>query len=376
MLADRTSRSGSRGPKRERGFALLLVFALAASVAILVYLEIPRVAFERQRDKEALLIDRGEQYARAIELYARKTRTYPQSLDQLEQGQTVRYLRRRYKDPMSGKDEWRLIHMGPNGMYVDSKVHKVAGELGSEDVGPSVLASRIQGIGQSASILPQDGQGVPAGLQKRASDRIIPGSNPGGGSGDPGQNGSDPNAPNQAPNNLGQADATRFPFPAGQTDLQQQGNTQSGATPTLGSVLPSAQQDATNNQAASAPPQAMQAIQSILGGQRAAPASGGSSGQPGAAGAQGMGGGSGMGAGLAGVATTVEMEGIRRYKDHSNYSEWEFLYDPKSANGQGMGTGNTQNGGVGNGNGGAPGVPFGGMPGGGSPAPAGPIPKN
>jgi hypothetical protein len=46
-----------------------------------------------------------------------------------------------------------------------------------------------------------------------------------------------------------------------------------------------------------------------------------------------------LGGGLAGVATTVEMEGIRRYKDHSNYSEWEFVYDPKDAQGQGTGTG-------------------------------------
>lgn len=355
VLKHRSARRCERKPKRERGFALLLVFALAASVAILVYLEIPRVAFERQRDKEALLIDRGEQYARAIELYARKTHKYPQSLDELEHAQTIRFLRRRYKDPMTGKDEWRLVHMNANGQYVDSKVHKAAGAVANEDSGPSVLASRIQGIGQSATLLPQDGQNVSAGLQKRASDRIIPGSKPGAGSAEPGQIGSPdaPQDPSQPQNNAAQAGTTpgglansaRFPFPAQQAvDPQQQGNPQNPPPP-FGSVLPPGQQDGSNanisNPASSAQPQAMQAIQSILGAQRAAPAGAGgvavAGGVAGAGGGQvGIGGGSALGAGLAGVATTVVMEGIRRYKDHSNYSEWEFLYDPKEAQGQGQ----------------------------------------
>jgi type II secretory pathway pseudopilin PulG len=175
LFEHRPARKRERVPRRERGFALLLVFALAASVAILIYLEIPRVAFERQRDKEALLIDRGEQYARAIELYARKMNKYPQTLDDLEKAQTVRFLRRRYKDPMTGKDEWRLVHMNANGQYVDSKVHKAAGALDKQDSGPSILASKFQGVGASATVISQDGQGASAALQKRASDRISPG---------------------------------------------------------------------------------------------------------------------------------------------------------------------------------------------------------
>ena len=38
----------------ERGFALLLVFVLAGIIAIALYKEIPRVAFEKQRDREQL----------------------------------------------------------------------------------------------------------------------------------------------------------------------------------------------------------------------------------------------------------------------------------------------------------------------------------
>jgi hypothetical protein len=357
---------------------------MAASVAILIYLEIPRVAFERQRDKEALLIDRGEQYSRAIELYARKMKKYPQNLDDLEHAQTVRFLRRRYKDPMTGKDEWRLVHMNANGQYVDSKVHKAAGALEKEDKGPSVLASKIQGIGQSATLINQEGQGVSAALQKRASDRISPGGSGAAGAVDAGQGGAadatqDPNQQNNAAQAGqaagvapgGAAGSARFPVPApSATGSQQQGTAQNAS---LGSALPSSQQDATGSTSSSSgatQSQAVQAVQAILGSQSSSTTT---TSRPGSTGAGQAGGApSGLGAGLVGVATTVEMEGIRRYKEHSNYSEWEFIFDPNdatnkaSANAQGK-TGNTSSNSAGS--------AFGGMTGG-VPAPPGGAPNN
>jgi hypothetical protein len=34
-----------------------------------------------------------------------------------------------------------------------------------------------------------------------------------------------------------------------------------------------------------------------------------------------------IGGGIAGVASTADEDGIKIYNDHSNYKEWEFLYD-------------------------------------------------
>lgn len=119
-----------REPRRnsESGFALLFVFALAAAAALMLYTELPRVAFQSQREKEELLIARGEQYARAIQLYIRKFNKYPASLDDLEKTNNIRFLRRRYKDPMTGKQEWRLIHAGPGGVLTDSLTQKQPGQ--------------------------------------------------------------------------------------------------------------------------------------------------------------------------------------------------------------------------------------------------------
>ena len=68
----------------ESGFALLLVFLMAAIMAISLYMEIPRVAFETQRQKEQLLIERGEQYKRAIQVFIRTNGRYPTKIEDLD----------------------------------------------------------------------------------------------------------------------------------------------------------------------------------------------------------------------------------------------------------------------------------------------------
>src|SRR5579864_4154502 len=96
---------------KEKGFALLFVFLMAAIIALYLYSQLPRVAFESERDKEQVLIDRGEQYKRAIQLYVIAVKKYPAKIEDLENTNEKRYLRQRYIDPMTGKDEWRLIHV-------------------------------------------------------------------------------------------------------------------------------------------------------------------------------------------------------------------------------------------------------------------------
>ena len=81
---------------RESGFAMLLVFLMAATIAITLYLEIPRVAFKAQRQKEQLLIERGEQYKRAIQLFVRVNGRYPGDLKDLENFNNRRFLRHKF----------------------------------------------------------------------------------------------------------------------------------------------------------------------------------------------------------------------------------------------------------------------------------------
>src|ERR1700743_3073480 len=109
-----------RKRNQESGYALLLICAMAAILAITLYKEVPRVAFEAQRDKEQLLVDRGQEYQRAVALFVHKYNRFPNSMDELENTNRERYLRRKFVDPMTGKADWRILHAGPGGVITDS----------------------------------------------------------------------------------------------------------------------------------------------------------------------------------------------------------------------------------------------------------------
>ena len=122
-----------RSNREEGGYALLLVLLLAAGIAISLYMEMPRIAFETQRNREEMVVDRGEQYKRAIQLFVRANKRYPSKIEDLESFNDKRYLRHRFINPMTGKDDWRLVHVGPNGMLTDSLVKKNTNPLGGKD---------------------------------------------------------------------------------------------------------------------------------------------------------------------------------------------------------------------------------------------------
>ena len=94
------------------GYALLAVLLLLALILLATMAAAPRVAQEIRRDREEELIHRGTQYARAIKRYYKKFGHYPASVSQLEDTNHLRFLRRRFKDPLTASGEWRLIHVG------------------------------------------------------------------------------------------------------------------------------------------------------------------------------------------------------------------------------------------------------------------------
>lgn len=106
------SRQSVRQPDPEAGFILLMVLFLMVLLLIALAVAAPRVARSIQRDKETELVHRGEQYKRAIKLYYKRFGSYPSSIDQLVNTNNIRFLRKRYTDPITGKDDWRLIYLG------------------------------------------------------------------------------------------------------------------------------------------------------------------------------------------------------------------------------------------------------------------------
>ncbi|HLJ28076.1 MAG TPA: hypothetical protein VKY85_15300 [Candidatus Angelobacter sp.] len=99
-------------PAGERGYVLLAILLLMTLMVVALTIEAPRIAQQIKREKEEELIHRGNEYRNAIRKYFRKFGRYPLSMDQLETTNNMRFLRKRYKDPFTGKDDWRLLHPG------------------------------------------------------------------------------------------------------------------------------------------------------------------------------------------------------------------------------------------------------------------------
>jgi type II secretory pathway pseudopilin PulG len=96
----------------EEGFLLLGVIVMIALVLIFLSVAAPIIATDLRREKELEAVHRGQQYVHAVRLYHLKTNAYPADVKQLEKTNNERYLRQRYLDPMTGKDDWKLIGVG------------------------------------------------------------------------------------------------------------------------------------------------------------------------------------------------------------------------------------------------------------------------
>jgi len=383
--------------KSEQGYALIFVFAMSAMMAMMLYLEMPRLALEMQRNREEQLIQRGEQYVRAIKVFTKKMKKYPQTIEELEGANGVRFLRRRYLDPMTGKDEWRLIHADSSGRLTDSLVQKAAvpGQTDPSQVGEKAANTFVsEGASFGSAGDPNSGR-VAQALNRRASEQPgaagappLPGAqNPSGIStyndplqqqqlqqqqmqqqqsmvpimgpngqpiqrvpGLPGQFGQYPTqaansqtggGANSTANNGGSSFGSGYggtgsspPPPPGPQQVpgyQPGGPVPGGFRPgggsnSFGSPIPGQPVPGGPPGGIAVNP-ATQLIQNIL----TRPNPQGLANLQGGAGVQGLGGG------IAGVASKYDAEGIKVYKEKTNYKEWEFVYDPSKEQKGGQG---------------------------------------
>ena len=98
------------GQAGQRGYAMAALLVSVSIMAIIMTALLPVWKQQARREKEAELAFRGEQWARAIYLFTTKNGgQYPPNLDVLVQG---RYVRKKYKDPMTTDGEWQPIFLG------------------------------------------------------------------------------------------------------------------------------------------------------------------------------------------------------------------------------------------------------------------------
>jgi type II secretory pathway pseudopilin PulG len=101
-----------RGPGQgEDGYVLMFLLLTMALMIIFAAVIVPTIKFQIERDREEELIHRGVEYSRAIRKYFKRFGRYPARIENLESSNNYRFLRKRYKDPITGED-FKLLHIG------------------------------------------------------------------------------------------------------------------------------------------------------------------------------------------------------------------------------------------------------------------------
>ena len=101
----------------EDGYTLVVVVMVVAIMAIMMAVAVQTVSFQMQREREAELIFRGQQYAEGVRLYRQKYGRYPMRMKELWEADP-KVLRQKWTDPITGSEDWGLVYLGQEGQQV------------------------------------------------------------------------------------------------------------------------------------------------------------------------------------------------------------------------------------------------------------------
>jgi type II secretory pathway pseudopilin PulG len=129
----------------------MLAMALIAISLLTVW---PAIKLQIRRDNEEEMTHRALQYSRAVKRFYRKFGRYPARIEELENTNEVRSLRKRYKDPITGED-FKVLHLADIMMLNANSGQPGFTGLGNAN-GPNGPSNRSQGgLGASSSQLGQ-----------------------------------------------------------------------------------------------------------------------------------------------------------------------------------------------------------------------------
>lgn len=272
--------------RRDSGAMLLAVLFMMAIMVITALAVAPAFIQQAKRDREEEMIHRGTEYARAIKKYYKKFGQYPANLEQLEKTNNMRFLRRRYKDPLAKDGQWRLLHAADVASLVGAQGLAIPGAQRGQAAG-ALGPSLGQGSANAgASQLGQLANTAPAGAQLSQQQQVAILANQVGAA--------------------AQQSGGTSPFGATGTGTAGVGTSGSQATSGTGTTPSSGSG----------------------GGQDSNP-------QPGQTGSNntifgntGVGGQTFGGGAIVGVASKSKDPTIRIYNKKKNYDEWQFIYMP------------------------------------------------
>jgi type II secretory pathway pseudopilin PulG len=108
--------STSSPQKPARGYMLITLMLAMALISMALLAVLPAIKQQIRRDQEEEMRHRGTAYMRAIQHFYKKLGRYPSRIEDLESTNNVRFLRKRYtdpinRDPKTGKErDFKLLH--------------------------------------------------------------------------------------------------------------------------------------------------------------------------------------------------------------------------------------------------------------------------
>jgi hypothetical protein len=314
----------------EAGYAYIMALALIVATIIGSQVVLENLATQGRRQREQETIWRGNQWARAIRLYYRKTGHYPQSIDDLENGlPDLHFLRAAaIKDPMEPDDgSWRLIYVNSTGQIIGSVRYATLQQMALLDLNngqmPGTQATGLPGAVSAASLSSTFGNSS----SNDTGNSDTSSSSPGGG------NGAAPGGSASVGGTTGQGGPQGTASPG---DISSQAPSTSSA-PTDNTSGPGASQNSSSTET-SAFGQGQSA--STFGstgsnalGQNANPLAQLTQLQP-----TGPVDGPVIGAFLTGVGvpTAIDQKSIKIYHGGKKYKDWEFIWNPLEDQAQAM----------------------------------------
>jgi len=100
----------------QRGYMLITLMLALALITIAMLTVLPEIGQQIRRDREEEMRHRGTAYMRAIQHFFKKFGRYPMRVEELENTNNLRFLRKRYKDPINrdpatGQEkDFKLLH--------------------------------------------------------------------------------------------------------------------------------------------------------------------------------------------------------------------------------------------------------------------------
>jgi len=178
--------SAAGGAAGEDGFMLLGLIVAIAIILLVMGVAASKVTLSLHREREVESARRANQYVRAIRVYYRKFGHYPGSIQQLENTNKIRFLRQDYIDPLTGKNDWRMIAVGQNKTTVMGFFGQPLAGIASQGLG--ALAGSLSTGGGFPGGAGAGGVG-PGGVGGAGTNGTTGGTGGGGGTGSAGTGG-------------------------------------------------------------------------------------------------------------------------------------------------------------------------------------------